>query len=115
MTRSRLLSQRATIERATRTVTAAGDVVLDWTAVAAEVPCLLEERDVESVQEEMGLALAAAARLHLPPGTDLRPGSGGGVPDRIRLEGALWLVAGVREEAGPPPRPRVAELVREAE
>jgi hypothetical protein len=105
-----LLWQRATIERAARSVSSAGDVTAAWTPVAPDVPCLVEIRDVETDAGADGLALHRRARAFFPAGTDLRPRAGVDGRDRVTVEGARWRVTGARIVTGRRARLLVADL-----
>jgi len=101
-----LLSERATIRRATAKAGNAGEAETAWNDVAAGIPCRVERLAVEGSAENGGLAVRVRARAYFPAGTDLRAGG----MDRVAVYGTEWRVLSARLEGGGRERLLVAEL-----
>ena len=113
MSATGLLNATATIERATPSTGATGEVTLGWSTVASNVRCALQVKRGVNLQREAGAVSEIEAVLYLPPATDVRPSTGGGPGDRVVIAGAAWRVQHVHV-VGDPAKLVRAEVRREA-
>ena len=105
-----LLSERATIRRASVRPGNAGDAESAWNDVATTVPCRIERQAADARDENGGVAVRVRARAFFPAGTDLRADG----TDRVVVYATEWRVLSVRAEGGAGDRLLVAELWTDA-
>jgi hypothetical protein len=108
-----LFTRRCTVERAAPATAGDGTVSLSWSTVATGAPCALQPRAAETGLRTAGEALTAEALLFLPAGTDIRPRLADGQADRVTVDGTVYRVAAVEDNAAGTEAFRVAALVRE--
>jgi hypothetical protein len=87
-----MLYQRAVHERATRSVDATGDVILEWEQVDASLPCRIELRRINENLRPVGEIVRTEARGFFPVGTDLRPSPDYPEADRVTVESRVYRV-----------------------
>ena len=107
-----LLVDRATIRRATRAASSAGDIALGWTDVATDVPCRLETLEARERQNEGGTVLVSCLRATFAGDTDVRPARGASGADLVVVDSLRYRVAGVEDKSAGAGRVRVAILER---
>ena len=94
-----LLDKKATIERATPSISDEGYVTNAWAEVAADVPCSLQKASGATRQEASGEVHRADFVCYLPYGTDIRP-EVTGKADRVKIDGQYYLAVDVRTPPG---------------
>lgn len=91
------LTQLATIERAVKTTTSAGDINISWQTVSENVPCHIQEKGISSDHDEFGQSVFYTATAFFESDIDLCPSSEGEYNDRITVNNTKYLVVGVRK------------------
>ena len=94
------LNMRATVERASATTSDTGEVSLNWSVVATDIPCALQLRSANGRQRAPGFRLEMTHLAYFPFDADLRPQSQGGVGDRVTIDGASYMVLCANNVAG---------------
>ena len=101
MSLSGLLTQRATIERWTRTVDDYGEVAPSWASSSTDVPCLIQQRNGKIDDTPAGREYDFSAVGFFKPGADIKPqASDNADGDRIVVDSATYEVRGVGDETG---------------
>lgn len=96
-----LLSQRATIQRWSRSVDDYGEMTPSWANSSTDVPCLVQQKNGRIAMSPAGREYEFSAVGYFRPGTDIKPQpSDGGEADRIVVNGGTYEVRGVGDEAG---------------
>jgi len=101
MSLSGLLTQRATVQRWSRTVDDYGEITPNWANSSTDVPCLVQQRNGTIASTAAGREYDFSAVGFFKPGTDIKPqASDSGEGDRIVVDSATYQVRGVGDEAG---------------
>ena len=100
MSLSGKMNLRATIERATASASATGEVSLIWAEVAAGVRCALQPVGVNMDFTGPGIRRETTHTAYFEPDVDLRPTTHGGPGDRILVDGVAYTVVQVDDVAG---------------
>ena len=101
MSLSGLLTQRATIQRWTRSVDDYGEVTPTWANSDTDVPCLVQQKNGRISMTGTGREYEFTAVAFVKPGTDIKPQPGdGGEGDRIVVGSGTYEVRGVGDETG---------------
>lgn len=93
------LNLTATVERATESTGATGEVTLGWSQTATGVACTIQRRGLRLEQRVPGLRRETTHVAWFPTGTDLRPTAQAGIGDRVLIGGARYAVLQVDNPA----------------
>jgi len=95
-----LLNKTATIERPSTTVSASGASSTTWSENATGVRCALQPRSGSSTQDALAQTLQADAVMYCEASVDVEPDLGGGLSDRVKVDGLYYTVLFVADMAG---------------
>ena len=94
-----LLDKKATIERATSSISDEGYVTNTWNEIGTNVGCRLQKVSGRTYQDESGEIHEADFVAYFACGTDVRP-EVSGKADRVKVDGQYYSVIDVRDMAG---------------
>ena len=101
MSLASLLTQRATIQRWSRTVDDYGEVSPNWANSSTDVPCLVQQKNGKIAETAAGREYEFSAVGFFKPGADIKPqASDNADGDRIVVDSATYQVRGVGDECG---------------
>jgi len=99
-----LMNKTATIQRATTSRNARGNVSPTWADGSTGVRCQVQALSVEQQMELRGFKIEADARILVPAGTDVKPDprapGDGGLPDRVVVESQKYLAVWAGDKSG---------------
>jgi head-tail adaptor len=96
-----LLTQRATIQRWTRTVDDYGEIAPSWSDSSTDVPCLVQQKNGRVAMGDAGREYEFSAVGFFRPGVDIQPQSSDDSDgDRIVVDSGTYQVRGVADETG---------------
>ena len=96
-----LLTQRATIERWSRTIDDYGEATPSWSSSSTDVPCLIQQKNGTIAMGGSGREYEFTAMGYFSTSADIRPDADDNAEgDRVVIGSATYHVRGVGDECG---------------